>query len=81
MERHTVEPEPSLIGRRVKIVSWADFAELFQQYSQGGLIPAEPIGMVTGVGDFGAGHVEVQVQIPGFPRPFVFDHYELELVA
>ena len=81
MENPEIAPEPSLIGRRVRIVSWADYAELFRHYSQGGLIPAEPIGLVTGVGDFGAGHVEIQVQISGFPRPFVFDHYELELVA
>ena len=80
MDHSEVEPAPSLIGRRVRIVSWADLTELFRQYSQVGSIPAEPIGMVTGVGDFGAGHVEIQVQISGFPKPFVFDDYEVELV-
>ena len=81
MEHPEIKPKLSLIGRIVRVVSWADYAELFRHYSEGGLIPAEPIGLVTGVGDYGAGHVEIQVQISGFPRPFVFDHFELELVA
>ena len=72
--------EPSLIGHRVRVVSWADFTELFRYHSQTGVIPAEPIGVVLAVGDFGAGHVEARVQISGFIRPFIFDGHELELV-
>jgi hypothetical protein len=69
-----------LIGRQVRILSWADYSELFQCYSQDGSIPPEPVGLVTGVGDYGAGHAEVQVQIQGFHRLFVFDNYELEVL-
>ncbi len=71
----------SLIGRRVRIVAWADYADLFGYYSRYGSLPPEPVGEVTGVGDYGAGHLEVQLQIPGLPRPFVFDVHELELLS
>jgi hypothetical protein len=80
MDHPAIALEPSLIGRRVRVVSWADCTELFRHYSQNGLIPAEPIGVINAVGDFGAGHVEARVQISGFARPFVFDGHELELV-
>ena len=80
MNHSARELEPSVIGRRVRVVSWADYTELFRHYSQNGVIPAEPVGVVLAVGDFGAGHVEARVQISGFTRAFVFDGHELELV-
>jgi hypothetical protein len=35
-------------------------------------------GESPGLDDYGAGHLEVQVETPGFPRRFVFDGHELE---
>jgi hypothetical protein len=80
MDHRVTELEPSLIGRQVRVVSWADYTELFRHYSQNGVLPSEPLGVVLAVGDFGAGHVEARVQISGFNRAFVFDGHELELV-
>jgi hypothetical protein len=71
---------PGLIGLRVRILSWFDFSDLFRHFARHGSMPAEPIGMVTGVDDYGSGHLEIQLRIEGFPRPFVFDAHELELL-
>ncbi len=72
---------PNLIGRPVRIIAWTDLGELFQQFSKYGSMPSEPVGVVTGLGDYGAGHLEVQVRVSGFVRPLVFDAYELELLS
>ena len=73
---------PSLIGRRVRILAWADLSELFQHYSRYGLMPSAPqVGMVTGVDDYGEGHLEIRLRMEGFARSFVFDGYELELLS
>jgi hypothetical protein len=71
---------PGLIGRRVRILAWIDFSELFRSLAPYGSMPSEPIGTVIGVDDYGSGHLEVRLRIEGFPRPFVFDAHELELL-
>jgi hypothetical protein len=72
--------DPGLTGRRVRILAWAEYEGLFRHFSRYGSIPPEPVGTVTDVGDFGSGHLEVRLEITGFPRPFVFDGHEIELL-
>jgi hypothetical protein len=71
---------PGLVGRRVRILAWLDYSPLFRHFAGQGSMPPEPIGIVTGVGDYGAGYPEIQLRIEGFTRPFVFDADELELL-
>src|SRR5262245_54411258 len=58
-------PGAHLIGRRVRILAWADYGDLFRHYCRYGMMPPQPVGTVTGEDDYGAGHLGARGSIPG----------------
>jgi hypothetical protein len=53
----------NLVGQRVKVLAWDDLRDI---------LPADPTGIITHVGDSGPGGVELTVRVAGLSRSFIF---------